>query len=86
MVLCRIFENPVTVHEDNQGAVAHAVSPQMWPHTKHIAIKYYHFWSFVANGDVEIKHVDNMEQIADIFTNLLDSELFGFLHEKINGW
>ena len=28
-------------------------------------IKYRNFWSFVANGDVEIKHVGTKEQIAD---------------------
>ena len=60
MVLCGIFFNPVItlmVYKENQGAIALAVSPQMRPRTKHTAIKYHHFWSFVLNGDIKIKHV-----------------------------
>ena len=34
---------------------------------KHIAIKNHHFQSFIVNGDVDIKNVDNKEQIANIF-------------------
>ena len=85
-VMCSIFENPVTFYEDNQGAIALAVSLQMRFCTKHIAIKYHHFRSFVTNGNVKIKHVNMKEQIADIFTMLLDSELFRYLRYKINSW
>ena len=75
-VLCSLFEKPVmpvTVYEDNQGAISLAVSLQMRPRTNHISIKYHHFRSFFTNGDVKIKHVDTKEQIADIFTKPLDS-------------
>ena len=78
-VLCSIFKNPVTVYKDNQGTIALTVSPQIWPRTKHIAIKYHHFWSFVANGEIDIQHFDTKEQIKDIFTKQLYSELFGYL-------
>ena len=83
--MCSLFENPVTVYKDNQGAIAVAVSLQIRPHTKHIAIKYHHFWTFVKNGDVEIKYVDTKEYIADIFTKTLDSDLLGYLRYKCNG-
>ena len=62
------------------------VSLLMQSHTKHIAIKYHHLRSFVENGDVDIKNVDIKEQIAGIFTKPLDSELFGYIHYKINVW
>ena len=78
-VLCIIIKNPVTVYEDNQGAIALAVSTQMQPRTNHIAIKYHHFWSFAKNFNVYIKHIDTKEQITYIFTMPLDSELFGYL-------
>ena len=58
----------------------------MQPHTKHIAIKYHHLRSFVANGDVEIKNVDTKEHIKDIFIKLLDPELLGYLRCKLNSW
>ena len=86
MVLCSLFEYPVTLYKDNQGLIELAFSPQMRPHMKHIAIKYHHLCSFVAHGDVDIKHVDTKEHIADIFMKPLDSELFGYLRYKLNGW
>ena len=57
-VLYSLFENPVTVHEDNQHAIALVVALQIQPHTKHIVVKYHHFQISVANGDVEIQHID----------------------------
>ena len=58
----------------------------MQPHMKHIAIKYHHIHSFSGNCDVEIQHIDTKEQIADIFTKPLDSELFRYLCYKLNSW
>ena len=85
-LLRSLTKNPVTVYEENQGAIALTVSTKMRPHTNHIVIKYHNFWSFITNGDVYIKRVDTKEQIADIFTKPLDSELFGYLCYKLDGW
>ena len=85
-VLCCLFEKPFTVYGDNHGAIAITVSLQLRPYTKHTKIKYHHFWSFVANGNIEIKHVDTKDHITDIFTEPLDYELFGHLHYNLNGW
>ena len=57
VVLCSLFEKPVTFYKDNQGEISLTVSMQIRPRTKHIEIKYHHFQSFIANGDVEIKYV-----------------------------
>ena len=86
MLLCSIFENKVPVYEDNQGVITLVGFPQIQYRTDHITINYHHFRSFSANGDVEIKHVDTKEQIADIFTKSLYSELFGYLCYKLNCW
>ena len=70
MVLCSLFENPVTpvmVYEDNQGDIVLAVSPKMRSCTNHISVKYHHLWSFVANGDVRIKHVNTKEKNGGYF-------------------
>ena len=61
MVQCSTFEEllmTVTFCKDNQVVIALALYLQIQPHTKHIAIKYYHFRSFVANGDIKINHVN----------------------------
>ena len=39
----------------------------MQPHNKHIVIKYHQFWSFFANCDVKIQHIDSKKQITEIF-------------------
>ena len=39
-VFCKLFE-------DNQICIAIAESNKFSPGTKHIAIKYHHFWSFI---------------------------------------
>ena len=66
VVLCSHFKNPATVNEDNQGAITLAVAPQIWPHTKHTAIKFHHYRIFVADGNIEIKNIDTKEHIEDI--------------------
>ena len=71
-----IYENSFTVHKDNQWTVAIAVDLQLGPHTQKFLIKYHHFQSYPAKGDIYIKHVHTKEQIADIFTKPLDHELF----------
>ena len=58
----------------------------MRPRTKQIAIKDHQLRSFLVNGDVGIKHIDTKEQIVDIFTKPLDSELLGYLPQNPNGW
>ena len=50
MVLRSLFEKPVmplTVYEDNQESIAFAVSLQMQPCMKRIAINYHHFRKFL---------------------------------------
>ena len=66
-MLYSLFGNIVTVHEDNQGEISLPVTPQMRLSMTHIVIKYHHFRSFAANGDVEIQHIGTKEQIVDIF-------------------
>ena len=84
--MCSLFENLVTVQENNQGVITVTVAPQMQPRTKHTAINCHHFRRFVANVDVEIQHIDTKEHITDIFTKLLDSDLFVYLRYNLNGW
>jgi len=43
----------------------------MRPRTLHIALKYHHFWSFVEAGHLRIQWIDNINQLAGIFTKPL---------------
>ena len=75
-----------TVFEDNKGCVELANAPKMRPRTKHIALKYHHFRSHVASGDVKIKWIDTKHQLADIFTKPLAESLFTSLRSLLLGW
>jgi hypothetical protein len=58
---CLIFDGTTTystVFEDNKGCVELATAPKMRSRTKHIALKYHHFRSHVAPGEIKIKWID----------------------------
>jgi hypothetical protein len=75
-----------TVFEDKKGCVELATTPRMRPRTKHIAIKYHHFRSHVANGNIKIKSIDTKHQLADIFIKPLAEPLFASLRLLLLGW
>ena len=74
------------VWEDNQSYIKVAESPKFTPRTKHIAIKYHHFRSFVQDKTIQIFPIPTKEQIADIFTKPLDDHDFVYLRKKLMGW
>jgi len=75
-----------TIFEDNKGCVELANTPKMRPRTKHIALKYHHFRSHVASGDIKVRWIDTKHQLADIFTKPLPEPLFTSLRLLLLGW
>jgi len=75
-----------TIFEDNKGCVELASAPHMRPRTRHIALKYHHFRSFVESGQLRIQWIDTAHQLADIFTKPLPVASFTFLREILLGW
>ena len=67
-------------------------NPKFTPRTKHIAIKYHHFWKHVKthhsnpDGFVEIKYCVIEEQVADIFTKPVWDDIFVKLRLKMLNW
>ena len=49
------------------------------PGAKYIALKYHHFWYFVADGTIAIEYIDTTEQTADIFAKPLSEKTFRHL-------
>ena len=76
---CKVFE-------DNRSCIRVAESPKFTPRTKHIAIKYHHFRSHVANKTIEILPISTHDQLADIFTKPLDRVIFVKLRRSLMGW
>jgi hypothetical protein len=68
-----------TIFEDNKGCVELANAPKLRPRTRHIGIKYHHFHSHVAQGDIKVLWIDTKSQLADIFTKPLPAPTFKFL-------
>ena len=75
-VFCKVFE-------ENRNCIFVAESNKLSPRTKHIAIKYHNFQSFVQNKIIQICCIDTQEQTAKIFTKLLDGALFTYLQIKL---
>jgi hypothetical protein len=75
-----------TIFEDNKGCVDLASAPKLHPCTKHIALKYHHFRTHVANAFIKIQWIDSKNQLADIFTKPLLAPLFEYLCYHLLGW
>ena len=75
-----------TVWEDNDSCIVVAKSPKFTPRTKHIAIKYHHFRSYVSDGKIVINPIDTSEQLADMLTKPLKVKSFCYLRGKLMGW
>ena len=69
---CKLFE-------DNNGVIELAKNPNICPCTKNIALKYHHFRVQVCKGLIEINPIDNLEQVADIFTKDLLFLIFNYI-------
>ena len=74
-----------TVFEDNKGCIDLVNVPKIRPRTKHIALKYHHFWSFIRDKTISIRYVKTKMQIADIFTKALNEEQFAVLRAMLVG-
>jgi hypothetical protein len=75
-----------TIFEDNRGCVDLANAPKLRPRTKHIGLKYRHFRSHVARGDIKILWIDTKNQLASIFTKPLPMASFEYLRHLLLGW
>jgi hypothetical protein len=81
----------IKVWEDNQSCIAMAKNLKFTPWTKHIAIKYHHFWKHVItqanlNGLISLEYCFTHDQIADIFTKPVQDDIFFKLRKDLLGW
>eukprot|EP00984_Skeletonema_dohrnii_P027976 scaffold17754_cov71-Skeletonema_dohrnii-CCMP3373.AAC.1 len=72
-----------TVHEDNQSCISMANRQKFSPRTKHIALKYHHFRSYVNAKRIEVKYINTHDQLADALTKPLDPETFIRLRKEL---
>src|SRR5258708_6620150 len=67
---------PISLLVDNQSAIALAENPIFHACSKHIEVC--HHWMHEKTGDrtIQLEYVPTVDQVADIFTKLLNSEKF----------
>jgi len=73
------------VSEDNLGGLTIATLPKVWPHTKHINNKHWHFREYVEQGKITIHTVSTQDQILDLLTKPLAERDFTVMKHKIMG-
>ena len=64
---------------DSTSAISVAKNPVLHSKTKHIDVRYHFLRDHVEKGDIELKHVDTSQQLADILTKPLDQATFARL-------
>ena len=74
------------VHKDNQSCIKMAKSKKITPRTKHTALKYHHFCSYVKEGAIKIDYCYTEDQKADLLTKPLSDALFFRLRYMLVGW
>jgi hypothetical protein len=79
------------VRGDNQSCIAISTNAKFTTQTKHIAIKYHHFWKHIKthlnpDGFIEIQYCATEDQVADIFTKPVWADIFLRLQLKLLNW
>ena len=73
-------DEPITIMEDNQGAIGIAKKPVAHSKTKHIDIRYHYTREAVRDGTVILSYCPTKKMIADMLTKPLPKQQFEVLH------
>ena len=76
---------PVTIFEDNQGALALAKNPVHHERSKHIDIRYHFTRECVLNKQIEITYVQSENNVADIMTKAATKLKLSKFHAALFG-
>ena len=67
---------PITIHDDNQAAIALANNPVAHQRTKHMDIRYHFVREHIASGLIAVRYVPTGDNIADVFTKATPVPVF----------
>ncbi|GJW86882.1 retrovirus-related pol polyprotein from transposon TNT 1-94 [Tanacetum coccineum] len=68
---------------DNKSAIELARNPVHHERSKHIDVRFHFIREQIRNGEVQLIHVASRDQVADIFTKALPTELFNYFKMKL---
>ena len=77
------IDEPVTIYEDNQSAIAMSKNPQFHGRSKHIDIKYHFVRDQVEKKTLTVLYCPTGSMLADVFTKGIPKEQFKKLRELI---
>ena len=69
--------SPITILEDNNGAIKLAKNPESHKRTKHIEVRWYFYREQQARGNVKVEYVSTNNNKADGFTKSLGKQKHG---------
>ena len=67
----KLAQETITLHEDNQAAIALSKNPQFHDRTKHIQVKYHWIREQISNGTFKLTYINTKNQLADLLTKAL---------------
>src|SRR5258706_10951710 len=67
---------PISLLVDNQSVIALAENPIFHARSKHIEVRHHWMHQKTRDGTIQLEYVPTVDQVADIFTKLLNSEKF----------
>ena len=70
------LDSPVLVYCDDIGAIVQAKEPKLHHRTKHILRRYHLVWEIVEQGDVDLRKINEKENLADPLTKALGIKEF----------
>ncbi len=70
------FKFPISLLVDNQSTIALMENPIFHAHSKHIEVRHHWMREKTGDGTIQLEYVPMADQVADIFTKLLNSEKF----------
>ena len=71
-----VLESPIPVYCDSTRAIAQAKEPKSHHQTKHVLSCYHLVWEIVKRGDVDLRKIDEKENLADPLTKALGIKEF----------
>ena len=71
-----IVDKPITIKEDNQGAIAKTKDPVKHARAKHIDIRFHFLRDVVKRGDIKLEYCMTENMTADILTKSVSRNKF----------
>jgi hypothetical protein len=68
---------------DSTSATSVAKNPVLHSKTKHIQVRFHFLRDHYEKGDIDLRHIDTQNQLADIFTKPLDQAQFARLQGEL---